>query len=52
MYLDPGFGSMLVQLLVAGLAVAGAVFGIFRTKIAAFLKRKDQGTTNRHDETL
>ena len=39
MYLDPGFGSMLIQLLIAFLAAAGVMLGIFRTRIRAFFQR-------------
>ena len=39
MYLDPGFGTMIIQLLVAGLAVVGAVFFSMRSKIRAFFKK-------------
>ena len=39
MYLDPGFGSMLIQVLVASLAAAGAMIGIFRNRIKAFFSR-------------
>ena len=40
MYLDPGFGSMLVQALVASLAAAGVMTGIFWSRIKAFFSRK------------
>lgn len=41
MYFDPGFGSMLIQLLVAGIAVAGAVFLSAKGKIKGlFIKNK------------
>ncbi len=40
MYLDPGFGSMLIQILIAALAGFGAAFAIFRTKIRAFFSKK------------
>ncbi len=43
MYLDPGFGSMLIQILIAALAGLGAVFAIFRAKIAAFFNKKKAG---------
>lgn len=36
MYLDPGFGSMVVQLLIGGIAAAGAGFVVFSQKIKAF----------------
>lgn len=41
MYFDPGFGSMLIQLLVAGIAVAGAVFLSVKGKLKGlFTKNK------------
>jgi len=40
MYLDPGFGSMIIQVLIASLAACAVFFGVFRTKIAAFFKSK------------
>jgi len=42
MYLDPGFGGMLVQALVAIVAVGGGILFSFRKKIrATFSKSKD-----------
>ena len=39
MYLDPGFGSMLIQLLVASLAALAVGFGVFRQKIKAIFSK-------------
>ncbi|AEF84067.1 hypothetical protein TREPR_3729 [Treponema primitia ZAS-2] len=39
MYLDPGFGSMVIQLLIAGIAAAGSFFYIFRQKLKIFFIR-------------
>lgn len=39
MYLDPGFGSMLIQLLVAGFAVLGGFFVAFRRKLKKYFKK-------------
>ena len=33
MYLDPGFGSMVIQLVIGGVAAMGAGFYLFREKI-------------------
>jgi hypothetical protein len=44
MYLDPGFGSMLIQVLVASFAALAAMFGIFRTKIIAFFRKGKKAT--------
>ena len=39
MYLDPGFGSMIVQIVIAAIAVCGGYLVIFRKKIAAFFRK-------------
>jgi len=39
MYLDPGFGSMVIQLLLAGFAVLGTCFYFFRDKIKSLFKK-------------
>jgi hypothetical protein len=45
MYLDPGFGSMVIQAVVAVLAGVGAYLVVIRKKIAALLySRKKTGT--------
>jgi hypothetical protein len=46
MYLDPGFGSMLIQVLIASLAGLVAGFGIFRTRIIAFFRKKKRESQN------
>jgi len=40
MYLDPGFGSMLIQGIVAALAAGGAYLILMRKKIAAFFQNR------------
>lgn len=52
MYLDPGFGSMLIQVLIASLAAAGAMFAMFRGKIMAFFKKskKNAKTGDKSDD--
>ncbi|MDR2097761.1 MAG: hypothetical protein LBP37_04495 [Spirochaetaceae bacterium] len=50
MYLDPGFGSMVIQALVGLIAVAGTSFYMFRQKIKALMqgwKNKDHAA---HDQ--
>jgi hypothetical protein len=50
MYLDPGFGSMLIQALIGFIAVAGSSLYLFRQKIKAFfLNRKRKGPA-RHEQ--
>ena len=51
MYLDPGFGSMLIQALVASLAALIVGFGIFRARIIAFFRRNKQ-TEEINDEGI
>jgi hypothetical protein len=44
MYLDPGFGSMLIQALIGLIAVAGSSFFLFRQRIKVFFQnRKNKG---------
>jgi NADH:ubiquinone oxidoreductase subunit 5 (subunit L)/multisubunit Na+/H+ antiporter MnhA subunit len=40
MYLDPGFGSMLIQAFIGLIAVAGSSFYLFRQKIKTFFQNK------------
>ncbi|MCL2019401.1 MAG: hypothetical protein FWG70_06520 [Oscillospiraceae bacterium] len=52
MYLDPGFGSMLIQVLVASFAALAMTFGIFRQKIVAFFRKGKKGDeTSAGDES-
>jgi hypothetical protein len=47
MYLDPGFGSMLIQALIGFIAVAGSSLYLFRQKIKTFfLNRKNKNEDN------
>ena len=48
MYLDPGFGGMLVQVILAIIAGGGAILFALRKKIRAlFSKNKTQNNTER-----
>jgi len=40
MYLDPGFGSMVIQMLIAAIAVGGVMLFTLRQKIANFFKQR------------
>ncbi len=53
MYLDPGFGSMIIQFIVAGIAAVGMYAVIFRSKIKDFFARKrgDKPETKAHETT-
>jgi len=47
MYLDPGFGSMLVQVLIASFAAVAVGVGVFRQRIKAFfIKNKSENLTD------
>jgi hypothetical protein len=46
LYLDPGSGSILLQLLIAGLAGIGIAIGSQWAKIKRFFKRKDNQLTD------
>lgn len=40
MYLDPGFGSMIIQVIIAFFAAFGAYLVLIRKKVASFIFRK------------
>jgi len=52
MYLDPGFGGMLVQLIVAIVAVGGAIIFSFRKKIKNLFTKNKTNTTNYSASTI
>jgi hypothetical protein len=43
MYLDPGFGSMLIQIIVAAIAAGGAYLLLFRKKLVSLFKKDGAG---------
>ena len=57
MYLDPGFGSMLIQAVIAVIAAGGAYLLMFRKRIVSFFKgrgkhpvtaaQEDEGKTSK-----
>ena len=51
MYLDPGFGSMVIQLIIGGIAAIGAGFFLFREKIKTFLgiRSAEESITEEND---
>ena len=51
MYLDPGFGSMLLQIIVAFAAIGGATIFMLRKKVRALFK-KDKAKNNRSDQSV
>jgi len=51
MYLDPGFGSMLIQAVIAVIAAGGAYLLMFRKRIVGFFKgRGKQPVTAAHED--
>jgi hypothetical protein len=46
MYLDPGFGSLLIQGIIGAVAVMGSSFFLFRQKIKAFFSRNQDKAEN------
>jgi len=52
MYLDPGFGSMVIQLAIGGIAALGTGFFLFRERIKAFFGIRpatEESTTEEND---
>ncbi len=47
MYFDPGTGSLIIQILVAGIASIGAFFAIFKNKIIGLFKKQKE---EKHEE--
>ena len=43
MYLDPSFGGMLIQIIIAIVVAGGAIAFGMRKKIAAFINKKKNG---------
>jgi len=49
MYFDPGFGSMIIQVLIAGVAACGAMLIVFKKRIKDFFaKRKKTEDGKKH----
>ena len=46
MYFDPGTGSLIIQLLVAGIASVGAFFALFKKKLVAIIKKDNKDKKN------
>lgn len=43
MYLDPGFGSMVIQVIVAAIAAVGALYFAMKTRIKSLFSKKNEG---------
>lgn len=52
MYLDPGFGSMVLQFILAGLLGVGVIVRIFWKKIRALFGKPTQETRYDADDLL
>jgi hypothetical protein len=50
LYLDPGSGSFLIQLLIAGLAGLGLAVAVSWTRIKRFFKKKKIETDDDEDD--
>jgi hypothetical protein len=50
LYLDPGSGSFLLQLLIAGLAGAGIAIGAQWTRIKKLFSKKGKNVQDENDE--
>ena len=50
LYLDPGSGSFLIQLLIAGLAGLGLALAVSWAKIKRFFTRKKKAETEDEDD--
>ena len=48
-YLDPGSGSIILQIVLAALLGAGAIVGIYWKKVKSFLMGKKQDQTQSED---
>ena len=47
MYLDPGFGSMVIQLIIGGIAAVGTGFFLFRQRIKEFFRIRSNGESSK-----
>lgn len=46
MYFDPGTGSLIIQLLIAGIASIGAFFALFKNKLVSIIKKDNKKEDN------
>ncbi len=46
MYFDPGTGSLIIQLFIAGLASIGAFFALFKNKLKSMFKKENKKEDN------
>lgn len=52
MYFDPGFGSMIIQLIIAAIAAVGVVLGVMKVRMKGWFSKKknDESTGEQVDE--
>lgn len=50
MYLDPGSGSIIFQMVLAALLGAGVIFRVFWKKIIGIFTKKEKSDTNNIDQ--
>ena len=50
MYLDPGFGQMLVQVIIAALAVCGGYFFVIKKKLHSMFSKKGSQASEEVEE--
>lgn len=46
MYFDPGTGSLIIQLLIAGIASIGAFLALFKNKLVSIIKKDNKKEDN------
>ncbi len=46
MYFDPGTGSLIIQLLIAGLASVVASFALFKNKLVSIIRKEKKDDKN------
>ena len=46
MYFDPGFGSIIIQLVVAGIAAAGTVWVVMKARVKGWFGKKSSQKTD------
>ncbi len=51
MYLDPGLGSMIIQIIVASLATVGAALIVMRNRLSGLFKKKAKASDETEDKS-
>lgn len=50
MYLDPGFGSMIIQVVIAGIATIGVAIFALKSKIRTLFKKDGKNQSKKDEE--